>query len=183
MKKVKKVVVLVVMILTCLFTSSCYSEADVTAAENKGYEAGYRDGYKHGYKEAAEAPKELKRPPTGSILSGREYDESEITVTADSSCDYVVSLKSYWQYDYITFYVRAGTTVTVGVPAETLRVYFASGTKWYGYGEGLMFGKETVYSKDDDLLDFSEYSWEYTLQPVTNGNFTETPSDEGEFFF
>jgi ABC-type maltose transport system permease subunit len=24
-------------------------------------------------------------------------------------------------------------------------------------------------------LDFSQYTWEYTLYPVTNGNFSETP--------
>lgn len=178
----KKVVVLFVAILACLFTSACYFEEDVTAAQNKGYEAGYRDGYKDGYEEGYVAPKPLSRPASGSILSGREYDESEITITADSSCDYVVALKDYWESEYLAFYVRAGTTVTVGVPARTLRVYFASGTEWYGYGKGLMFGKNTVYSKDDDLLDFSEYTWEYELQPVYDGNFSETPSNEDEFF-
>lgn len=182
----KKVVVLFVVILTCLFTSACYSEEDVTAAKNKGYEAGYRDGYKVGYEEGYEegyaAPDPMPRPASGRILSGREYDESEITITADSSSDYVVSLKDYWGSEYLAFYVRAGTTVTVGVPACTLRVYFASGTEWYGYGKNLMFGKNTVYSKDDELLDFSEYTWQYTLYPVDNGNFSETPSSEDEFF-
>ena len=73
-------------------------------------------------------------------------------------------------------------TVTVGVPADELYIYFASGTKWYGYGKGLMFGEDTSYSKDDELVDFSEYTWEYTLYPVNDGNFSETPSNENEFF-
>ena len=82
----------------------------------------------------------------------------------------------------ISFFVRSGETVTIGVPAEYLYVYFASGDTWYGYGEGLMFGENTVYSKDDDALDFTQYTWEYTLYQVANGNFVETPSNQDEFF-
>jgi hypothetical protein len=91
-------------------------------------------------------------------------------------------VKNYWDSECVAFYVRAGTTVSVGVPADYLYVYFASGNEWYGYGKGLMFGKDTVYSKDDEMLDFSEGGWEYTLQLVTNGNFSQTPSNENEFF-
>lgn len=122
------------------------------------------------------------KPASGTILSGKEYFDSEITVTADSSSSYVVSLKTSSGTDRLSFFVRAGETVTVGVPAEYLCVYFACGSLWYGYGEGLMFGDETIYSKDDDLLDFTQYTWEYTLYPVYDGNFSETPSNEDEFF-
>ena len=45
-----------------------------------------------------------------------------------------------------------------------------------------MFGEDTVFSKDDEMLDFTECGWEYTLQPVYDGNFSETPSNENEFF-
>ena len=75
--------------------------------------------------------------------------------------------------------MRAGETVTVGVPAEFLYVYFASGTTWYG--EDLWFGEDTYYFKDEKRLDFTQYTWEYTLSPVTNGNFEETPIDADEF--
>lgn len=123
------------------------------------------------------------KPYSGKVLSGKEYyNESEITITADNSSDYVVSLKSRSGTERVCFYVRAGDTVTVGVPAEHLYVYFASGNIWYGYGKGLMFGKNTIYSKDDELLDFTEYTWEYELYPVTYGNFSETPSNADEFF-
>lgn len=130
-------------------------------------------------------PKPINMPVSGTILSGKsgkEYYESEITVTANIGSSYVVSLKNENGVERISFFVRAGDTVTVAVPAEYLYVYFASGTSWYGYGKGLMFGDATVYSKDDDLLDFTQYTWEYTLQPVYNGNFTELPCDESEFF-
>ena len=121
-------------------------------------------------------------PDSGTILSGTEHNGSEITVTADSNSHYVVSLKNSSGIERLSFFVRSGDTVTVGVPAEHLNVYFASGRVWYGYGKGLMFGEDTVYSKDDDLIDFTKYTWEYTLYPVYDGNFSETPSDESEFF-
>lgn len=125
---------------------------------------------------------QVTKPRTGEILFGEEYDGSEITITAGKEHDYVVTLQDKDGIHYIVFYVRAGTTVTKGVPDAKLYVHFASGTNWYGYGKGRMFGPDTYYSKDDEALDFSQSAWEYTLYPVTDGNFTETPSSEDEFF-
>lgn len=127
-------------------------------------------------------PTSYTPPVSGTILSGKEYYGSEITVKADGKSHYVVSLRNSSGIERMSFFVRAGHTVTVGVPSEYLYVYFASGNVWYGYGEGLMFGEDTVYSKDDDLLDFTNYTYEYTLYPVYNGNFSQTPCDESEFF-
>ena len=79
----------------------------------------------------------------------------------------------------MSFYVRAGDTVTVGVPCEYLYVYFASGDTWYGTSH--LFGEDTSYSMDDTICDFTEYTWEYTLYPVSSGNFSQTPIDEDEF--
>lgn len=126
-------------------------------------------------------PKTL--PKSGDILYGRaSFAQSEISVTADSTYNYVVTLKNAKDEKCVSFFVRAGDTVTIGVPAESLYVYFASGKDWYGYGKGKMFGEHTSYSKDDRLLDFYNYTWSYTLYPVYNGNFSETPSNEDEFF-
>lgn len=150
--------------------------------------------YSTGKKEGSESTPENKpyndtvltpvtKPYNGAILSGAQYyNESEITITADSSHDCVVSLKDHYGTEYVAFYVRAGCTVTVGVPSKWLYVYFASGKEWYGYGKGLMFGKSTDYSKDVGIKDFTQYTWQYTLYPVTDGNFSETPSNEDEFF-
>lgn len=182
----KKVVVLLLVILASTFVSCGYSESDIIAAKQSGYETGYDIGYKAGYDEGYDdgyvALKPVSKPVSGTILSGSEEYGSEIVVTADTSADCVVVVKNYWDSECVAFYVRAGTTVSVGVPADYLYVYFASGNEWYGYGKGLMFGKDTVYSKDDEMLDFSEGGWEYTLQLVTNGNFSQTPSNENEFF-
>lgn len=119
-------------------------------------------------------------PRSGDILSGTEcFGESELTITASSGSSCVVKLKTASGVERLSFYVRSGDTVTVGVPAEHLYVYFASGETWYG--TKLLFGDETYYSMDDELLDFTQYTWEYTLYPVSSGNFSETPIDPDDF--
>ena len=130
------------------------------------------------YNESTLTP--VSEPYSGQILSGREvYGESELTITASSSESCVVKLKTSSGTTRMSFYVRAGETVTVGVPCEYLYIYFASGDTWYG--TSYLFGDETSYSMDDEIMNFEEYTWEYTLYPVSNGNFTETPIDASDF--
>lgn len=132
------------------------------------------------YREAETDPIPQPEPASGTILSGTEHiKSSEITVTASYSAACVVKLKNSVGTTRLSFYVRAGDSVTIGVPAEHLYVYFASGDIWYD--EELLFGEDTYYSKDEKLLDFINYSWEYTLYPTHNGNFSETPIDAEEF--
>ena len=115
-------------------------------------------------------------------MAGKASGKSEITVTASNDRDYVVVLKDTNGKEKLAFYIRAGETATMDVPAMYMDVYFASGTDWLGYKKGLMFGESTGYSKDDETMNFKEYTWEYTMTPVTNGNFSETPSTADEFF-
>lgn len=126
--------------------------------------------------------KPAARPTTGTLLRGVGRGESQITVTSSTYEDCVVMLKDTNGTVRLAFYVRAGETAKVNAPKDYLYVYFASGDVWYGYGEGKMFGEDTVYSMDDERLDFVQYTWEYTLKPITNGNFSETPIDEDDFF-
>ncbi len=122
----------------------------------------------------------VPEPANGAILSGYEdFDGSEITITAPYNSACVVKLKTSSGVERLSFYVKPGATVTVGVPAEYLYVYFATGKTWYGNEH--LFGNDTSYSKDDDLLDFARNTWSYTLHPVTDGNFSQTPIDENEF--
>jgi len=122
----------------------------------------------------------VTEPRSGQILSGTEYyDASEITITASGGSSCVVKLKTSSGVERMSFYVRAGDTVTVGVPCEYLYVYFASGDTWYGTTH--LFGEDTSYSMDDTICNFYDYTWEYTLYPVTSGNFEQTPIDEDEF--
>ena len=122
----------------------------------------------------------VQEPQSGTILSGVEsYDGSKLTVTASSNSSHVVKVKTASGLTRLTFYVRAGDTVTVKVPSENLYVYFASGDVWYG--EKYLFGNDTQYAMDDEIVDFTQYTMEYTLRPVTDGNFSETPIDPDEF--
>lgn len=122
----------------------------------------------------------VAEPPSGTILSGSHtYSGNTITVSAASGASCIVKLKNFEGSTRLSFYVRAGDTVTVNVPREFLYVYFATGDIWYG--NTYLFGEDTYYSMDDELLDFIDYSWEYTLYPVSSGNFSETPIDAEDF--
>lgn len=129
------------------------------------------------------SPNSVSMPASGTILAGREYyNGSELTISASSSSSCVVSLKNANGVERVCFFVRAGETVTIKVPQEYLYAYFASGTKWYGYGKGLMFGENTSYTKDDGVLNFRSYTYQYTLYPVAGGNFSQSKSNQSEFF-
>ena len=124
--------------------------------------------------------KPVSEPLSGAILYGERLTEgSEITIKASGDESYVVKLKSAAGATLYSFYVRAGDTVTVTIPAKCMYVYFASGKTWYGSRH--LFGEDTFFSKDDDLIDFTQYTITYTLYPVTNGNFTQTPIDPKDF--
>lgn len=124
--------------------------------------------------------KPLSLPATGQVFIGKNKDcYSSLTIRSSSSESCYIKLKDAYGNDAFSFFVRAGTTVEVDVPEGKFYVYFAHGTDWYG--TDLLFGPNTTYSKDDELLDFTQYSWEYTLYPVSNGNFSETPISEDEF--
>lgn len=155
-------------------TSSSYSSSSSSSSSS------YSGATTPSYSSDDEKLPEVAEPMSGAILSGHEYSNgSEITITASGSSSCVVKLKTSSGTTRLSFYVRAGDTVTVGVPAEYLYVYFASGEKWYGTTH--LFGERTSYSKDDKLCDFTQYTWEYTLRPVTNGNFSQTIIDEDDF--
>ena len=122
----------------------------------------------------------VDEPVSGELLSGSWHsDGSKITVSVDSGNSYVVKLKTRSGVERMSFYVRAGDTVTVNVPSERLYVFFASGDTWYG--QRYLFGENTRYTKDENACDFSKYSRTYTLYPVTDGNFSETPIDAKDF--
>lgn len=192
------VTLLCVAVLLYLFLPSLPSEDDLLEARQQGYSDGYEKGYEEGlvvghdqgYDEGYAALKHVRQPKNGQILYYSEDFDSEefhrpvssITVHSSSQSDTLVSLRDTSGAEKIGFYVKAGESATVTVPAQWLFAYFASGDTWYGYGRGLMFGPDTSYSRDDEALNFMEYTYEYTLSTVYNGNFRETPSNEDEFF-
>ena len=127
----------------------------------------YNYSYTYNFADADLTP--VAEPQSGTILSGEEVlDGSKITIYAASSNACVVKLKDLSNADCMSFYVRAGDTVTISVPREFMYVYFASGNTWYG--EEDLFGSQTSYQKDGSIKDFTSYTWEFKLYPVSNGN-------------
>ncbi len=125
---------------------------------------------------ATPAPQRVSEPASGTILSGyAPKDGSQITIYNSPTAPCVVMLKDTSGRTLISFFVRAGDTVTVDVPAEKMYVHFASGQTWYG--EDALFGKETTYSQDEDLTDFTQYTWEYEFDPKAGNNFEYVESD------
>lgn len=121
----------------------------------------------------------VRRPESGEILINSALSlQSEITIV-NSSSDCYVKLKDPYLYDEFGFYVRAYDTVTIKVPAGYYYVYFASGATWYGTQH--LFGDSTLCSKDENIQDFNNYSYTYTLKEIRNGNFNPEDVSIEEF--
>jgi hypothetical protein len=119
-------------------------------------------------------------PASGTILSGSTvYDGSEITIHAAGGESCVVKLKTRSGAERMSFYVRAGDTVTVKVPSEHLYVFFASGDTWYGKTD--LFGEKTNYQMVETIKNFVDYTFEFTLYKVSNGNLTLKNIDADAF--
>ena len=107
------------------------------------------------------------------------FDGSSLTIKSDYSSACFVKLKDRHLNDVYSYYVPAGCTFETDVERGSYYVYFACGKDWYGLE--YLFGEHTQYYKDNTLLDFTNYTYTYTLYPVENGNLTLTPIDESEF--
>lgn len=127
-------------------------------------------------------------PENGEILRyGKGYWQSyysSITVTAPEKEAVVVKLKrtvpgKVRKETVVAFYVCAGETVEMEIPAISMYVFFAQGETWYGYDD--LFGDSTAYGKDSEQIDFSWHTVTYTLQPVSDGNFTTKTTSESDF--
>lgn len=143
--------------------------------------AGLSDGLNSGATSTIEEGMEpLSLPANGYVFEGSNMERnSELTIKCQSDSNCFIKLKNPDGKTVFSFFVRSGQTCKVKVPGQRLQVFFASGNDWYGIDKA--FGKNTTYAKDDEILDFSSYTYTYTLYPVTNGNFTETPISPDEF--
>lgn len=168
--KIAVIFVVILIVVASVFKSLNSNIEDNSLLSNETVTS-YRDTY---------VLQPVEKPLSGTVLSGNKYyNQSEITITTSESESCVVKLKSTSGATRISFFVRAGETVTVGVPSEELIVYFAIGENWYGQEN--LFGSETSYSKDAGICDFANNTYSYKLYPVSYGNFRETPIDEDEF--
>ena len=124
------------------------------------------------------------------------------TIISSSSTDYYVYLKyqkapasttenrttetgSRLPYESdVAFYVKAGQQVEIDVPIGVYKLYYATGSDFYG--TKLLFGEDTHYYASDDLLTFYSDTQYYnghtiTLKATYNGNFDTDPIPETQF--
>ncbi len=135
-------------------------------------------------------PPEQPTPTNGHIFKQPTQEciaPFTIETQAQDSNDYYIYLQhcdgNSSEYD-ISFFVQGGNTVEIEVPLGTYKIYYCSGSKWYG--TEYKFGENTQYSTSDDLLEFyhdNEYVYgnTITLYPVSYGNFETEYIDEYEF--
>ena len=122
----------------------------------------------------------MAAPKNGQVFIGTEPSWGstlKVSCSNDEAC--YVKMKDAEYNDVISFYIAAGQTAQINVPAGDYYVYFAHGNDWYG--PEFLFGKDTTYSKDGELTDYTNYSWQYELKPSVGGNFSDTPIDPSEF--
>ena len=122
----------------------------------------------------------MSLPANGQVFTDIfSYKESELTIHSSSHTSCFIKLKDASNTTVLSFFVQPNRSLTISVPDGYYRVFFAYGDDWYG--PDYCFGDDTYYGKDDNLLDFYNYTYEYTLYPVENGNFKETPISADEF--
>lgn len=123
--------------------------------------------------------KAQSQPANGTILDGSSNGNAGVEVHASSDASVYVKVKTTSGSTVVGFYVRAGSTASVDVPTGTYNIQFASGKTWYGTSG--VFGSGTSYGQDPSVtLDYGDVI-EYTLQPVSNGNFAMSSLDGSRF--
>lgn len=101
-------------------------------------------------------------------------DIAPFEINSDYGSNYFVKLEdSRTGKAVINIFVRGGETVKTEVPLGSYIMKYASGNIWYGYK--YLFGKQTIYSKSDDIFRFEIVGnqvngYTVTLYKVIDGN-------------
>lgn len=139
----------------------------------------------------------------GQIIIQTEYEGTcPLTIITDSHTDYYIYLdyqraptysaegrrlratvKAPYEGD-LAFIVKAGKQVSINVPIGVYKLYYATGSTFYGTAE--LFGETTTCYAADDELSFYLSGGYYnghtvTLRETYNGNFDTDRIDERSF--
>ena len=127
-------------------------------------------------------------PKSGElILIPQSAMLAPLEIIAPKSCNcYVVLVDYKTNKAVMSFFVRSAEKAEVNVPLGTYKFYYATGYKWYGKTDNVLFGKNTVTYTSDDLLEFTFDGKYYnghsiTLYAVQGGNFGTNNIDSSEF--
>jgi len=121
----------------------------------------------------------MTQPESGTVYEDSKHHGSKLTFYAASKFNTFVKLKDENGITVLSFYVRAGQSADIRVPTGNYYLYFAHGYDWYG--PEAVFGTETVYEKAEEVLDFYNYTWTYTLDVGEEGNSTVLTISEDDF--
>ncbi len=132
------------------------------------------------------SPPEQTLPYNGEI---KNYSYAEkiapLNIKTSYGANYLVKLKgAYTKEPIMTIFIRGGNEITINVPLGSFELTYASGNKWYGYDN--LFGKETLYSKADEIFNFRDTGYEIsgytiTLYRVSNGNLNTQNISQSQF--
>ncbi len=131
---------------------------------------------------AAPEPPPLPLPATGAFDTSTSSTSTAIIIKTRAGGGHtLVKIRNVGGAEVTRGFIRGGDQHTFRLPLGTYLITMASGDNWYG--EQLLFGRNTSYSKADDtfpLLQRGE-QWTVELIPQTNGNLQERPISAGEF--
>ena len=105
-------------------------------------------------------------------------------IKTTSGYDYYVKIVAPPSKEIMTIYIRGGEYIDTLVPLGAFEIRYAAGHKWYG--QTLLFGEETAYSKADRLFQFRFDGQQYTGYTVelimqSNGNLPVSAISAKEF--
>lgn len=117
-------------------------------------------------------PQPLEMPKNGKVFFCSTDDRpSSFKVANNSSSNYYMKfVKAGTNTKVITFFVRAYSTAVIEMPAGNLELKYAYGDAWYG--ETSLFGEKTLYAKDKEYYDFTNYTWEISFELSTDNGST-----------
>lgn len=146
-----------------LITSDSSVDKKNLTLKYKDYEAMLKQA---GFTPGANDWVEEEKPYSGKVLyydvSYDTCDISMITVTAPSEEDIVVTLRStITDKTVVAFYVQAGETTTVKIPAINYYTYVTGGKNWCGYQHG--FKISVWHGSDNEILNCSNKEVEYII--------------------
>ena len=117
-------------------------------------------------------PEKLSLPRNGRHYPTYDFSgdaQSSICVHAPSTSNcFVIIKRSSTGKILDRFFVRSGSTVDTYCPKGTLDIYFTFGGDWYG--TDFLFGEDTRCQVDREIEFTETIAYEYTLNPVTDGN-------------
>ena len=131
------------------------------------------------------APFQQSLPRSGLYrYDGRDSRIAPLRIITSRGDNYYVKAVPRGGGAPVCIFIRGGDTIDVDVPLGDYTIKYACGDKWYG--EDLLFGNRTSYSKADSPFSFKRTydgvsGYTLTLYKVQNGNLRTSTIDASSF--